>query len=47
MDRVLIDLELNISSNFTGRRTYSGMWNISHFDISFRIIDGQSFVSKV
>ena len=37
VDRVPIDLELGISSDFTERRTYSGMLNISQFDMSFRL----------
>ena len=37
VDRVPIDLELSISSTFTERRTYSGIYNISQFDMSFRL----------
>ena len=37
VDRVLIDLELNISSNFTERRTYNGLSGFSQFDMSFKI----------
>ena len=37
VDRVPIDLQLNISTNFTERRTYSGIHNISQFDMSFRL----------
>ena len=37
VDRVPIDLELGISTDFTERRTYSGMLNISQFDMSFRL----------
>ena len=37
VDRVPIDLQLNLSTNFTERRTYSGIYNISQFDMSFRL----------
>ena len=37
VDRVPIDLQLNLSTNFTERRTYSGIHNISQFDMSFRL----------
>ena len=37
MDRLLIDLELNRSSEFTGRRTYHGSLGIAQFDLSFRV----------
>ena len=37
LDRLLIDLELNISSSFTERRTYSGIRNFVQFDMSFKI----------
>ena len=40
MDRVFVDLELNISSSFTERRTYSGSHGFAQFDTSFRI-DGE------
>ena len=40
VDRVLIDLELKISSSFTERRTYRGINGFSQFDMSFRI-DGE------
>ena len=37
VDRVLINMDLSISPHFTERRTYSGIHNISQFDLSFRI----------
>ena len=37
VDRVPIDLQLNLSTEFTERRTYSGIHNISQFDMSFRL----------
>ena len=37
VDRLLIDLELNRSSEFTGRRTYHGSLGIAQFDLSFRV----------
>ena len=37
VDRVPIDLQLNISTNFTERRTYPGIHNTSQFDMSFRL----------
>ena len=37
VDRVLINMDLSISSHFTERRTYSGIHSISQFDLSFRI----------
>ena len=40
VDRFLIDLELNISSDPIARTTYSGIHNVSQFDLSFGI-DGQ------
>ena len=40
MDQFLIDLELNVSSDPIARTTYSGIHNVSQFDLSFGI-DGQ------
>jgi hypothetical protein len=40
VDRLLIDLVLDLSSDFTDRMTYFGTLNISQFDLSFRI-DGE------
>ena len=37
---MFIELELNISSSFTERRTYSGSRDFAQFDMSFRI-DGE------
>ena len=37
MDRVPIDLQLNLSTEFTEKRTYSGIHDISQFDMSFRL----------
>ena len=37
VDRFPIDLELSISSGPTARTTYSGIHNVSQFDLSFRI----------
>ena len=36
-DRFEIDLELNISTDFTERRTYVGIHGFSQFDLSFRV----------
>ena len=37
MDRFEIDLELNISTNFTVRTTYFGKHRLSQFDLSFKL----------
>jgi hypothetical protein len=37
VDRLLINLVLDVSSDFTDRATYVGRQNISQFDLSFRI----------
>ena len=41
VDRFPIDLELSVLSGPTARRTYSGIHNVSQFELSFRI-DGHA-----
>ena len=37
VDRFQIDLELSIASDFTERKTYYGLQNLTQFDMSFKI----------
>ena len=37
VDRFQIDLELSITSDFTERKTYYGLQNLTQFDMSFKI----------
>ncbi len=47
VDRLLIDLELNISSDFSERRTYHGNLSIAQFDLSFKIEDPIGIIHAV